>query len=54
MDHYIKTALISFICLTICFTGYAVAQVSTETPIADYIFETIEVPGVDFLEVSCK
>ena len=54
MDHHTKTALISFICLTICFTGYAAAQVETETPIADYIFETIEVPGVDFLEVAAS
>ena len=52
MDHHIKTALILFICLIICFTGYAVAQVDTETPTADYIFETIEVPSVDFLEVT--
>ena len=54
MDHHTKTALISFICLTICFTGYAAAQVETETPIADYIFETIEVPGVNFLEVAAS
>ena len=54
MDHYLKTALILFICLTPCFTGYAVAQVSTDTPIADYTFETIEVPGVDFLEVAAS
>ncbi len=54
MDHHTKTALISFICLTICFTGYAAAQVETETPTADYIFETIEVPGVDFLEVTAS
>ncbi|RKU05542.1 hypothetical protein C6503_27130 [Candidatus Poribacteria bacterium] len=54
MDHYIKTALLSFICLTLCFTGYTVAQGSTDTPIADYTFETIEVPGVDFLEVAAS
>ena len=54
MHHYIKIALISFICLTICFTGYTAAHVETETPIADYIFETIEVPGVDFLEVAAS
>ena len=48
MHHYTKIALIFFI--SICCTGYAVAQVETETPTADYIFETIEVPGVDFLE----
>ena len=54
MDYYIKTKLLLFISLIICFTGYAVAQVSTETPTADYIFETIEVPGVDFLEVTAS
>jgi hypothetical protein len=54
MDYHIKTALISFISLMICFTGYALAQVETEIPIADYAFETIEVPGVDFLEVTAS
>ena len=54
MDYYIKTKLLLFISLIICFTGYAVAQVSADTPIADYIFETIEVPGVDFLEVTAS
>ena len=42
------------ICLIICFIGYAVARIGAETPIADYIFETIEVPGVDFLEVAAS
>ena len=42
------------ICLIICFIGYAVAQVSAEIQIADYIFEPIEVPGVDFLEVAAS
>ena len=54
MDHYTKIALILSICLTICFIADTVAQVSTEIPIADYTFETIEVPGVDFLEVSAS
>ncbi len=54
MHHYIKIALLLFICLIICFTGYAVAQVNTDIPIADYTFETIEVPGVDFLEVTAS
>ena len=54
MDHRIKTKLPLLICLIICHTGYAVAQVGTETPIADYTFETIEVPGVDFLEVAAS
>ena len=43
-----------FICLIICFIGYAVARIGAETPIADYTFETIEVPGVDFLEVAAS
>ena len=34
--------------------GYAVAPVDAETPIADYIFETIEVPGIDFLEIAAS
>ena len=54
MNHHIKTKLSLFIYLIICFAGYAVAQVGTETPIADYTFETIEVPGVDFLEVAAS
>ncbi len=55
MNHYIKTKLPLLICLIIiCFTGYAVAQMSPEIPIADYTFETIEVPGVDFLEVAAS
>jgi len=54
MHHYIKIALLLSICLTICFIGYTEAQLESETPIADYIFETIEVPGVDFLEVAAS
>ena len=54
MNHYTKIALILSICLTICFIANTVAQVRTEIPIADYIFETIEVPGVDFLEVAAS
>ncbi len=50
----IKTKLTLFISLIVCFTGYAVTGVSAETPIADYTFETIEVPGVDFLEVAAS
>ena len=42
------------VCLFICITGIAVAPVDAETPIADYIFETIEIPGVDFLEVAAS
>ena len=54
MSTCLKTQLTLCISLIICFTGYAVAQVETETPIADYTFETIEVPGVDFLEVTAS
>ena len=54
MYYHIKTKLPLFISLIVCFTGYAAAQADTETPIADYIFETIEVPGVDFLEVAAS
>ena len=52
MHHHIKIALILFI--SICFIGYADAQVDSETPSANYIFETIKVPGVDFLEVTAS
>ena len=48
MAQKIKTKLPWFICLIVCFTGYALAQVETEIPIADYTFETVEVSGVDF------
>jgi hypothetical protein len=54
MNYPIKTKLPLFICLIICFIGYAVAQIDAETPIADYIFETIEVPGIDFLEIAAS
>lgn len=52
MDHHLKTKLSLFVCLICCATSHTIAQVGTETPTADYIFETIEVPGVDFLEVT--
>ena len=54
MNRPIKTKLPLCICLIICFIGYAVARIDAEIPIADYIFETIEVPGVDFLEVAAS
>ena len=54
MNYPIKTKLPLFMCLIICFIGYAVTRIDAETPIADYIFETIEVPGVDFLEVAAS
>ena len=54
MHHNIKIALILSIGLTLCFIGYTEAQLESKTPTADYIFETIEVPGVDFLEVTAS
>ena len=54
MDHKIKTKLPLLISLIICLTGYTIAQVDSDTATADYIFETIEVPGVDVLEVSAS
>ena len=54
MDHHIKAKHPLFIFLIICFIEYAVAPVGAETPIADYLFETIEVPGVDFLEIAAS
>ena len=54
MHHNIKIALILSIGLTLCFIGYTEAQLESETLTADYIFETIEVPGVDYLEVTAS
>ncbi len=54
MNYPKKKKLPLFICLIICFIGYAVDRIDAEVPIADYIFETIEVPGVDFLEVAAS
>ena len=54
MDHHIKAILTLFIFLTVCVLGFGVAPVNAEIPIADYTFETIEVPGVDFLEVAAS
>ena len=54
MDHHMISKRSLFICLIICFMGYAVIPVVAETPIADYIFETIEVPGIDFLEIAAS
>ena len=54
MNRRIKTKLPLYICLLISIVGCAFAQADAETPIADYIFETIEVPGVDFLEVAAS
>ena len=54
MDHHMISKRSLFICLIICFMGYAVIPVAAETPIADYIFETIEVPGIDFLEIAAS
>ena len=54
MHYYIKIALILSIGLTLCFIASTEAQLESETPTVDYIFETIEVPGVDFLEVTAS
>ena len=54
MAHHIKTKLLLLLCLIICFMGFAVSHVCAQIPIADYTFETIEVPGVDFLEVTAS
>ncbi len=54
MDHHLNAKRPLLICLIICFMGYAVIPVAAETPIADYIFETIEVPGIDFLEIAAS
>ena len=54
MTHHIRIKLPLLISLIICLTGHAVAQIDSEIPIADYVFETIEVPGVDFLEVAAS
>ena len=54
MNHHIKTKFPLLICLIICLTGYTVTRVCAQTPIADYVFETIQVPGVDFLEVAAS
>ncbi|MDE0186669.1 MAG: T9SS type A sorting domain-containing protein [Candidatus Poribacteria bacterium] len=54
MDHHKKAIPTLFIFLTVCVLGFGVARVHAEIPIADYFFETIEVPGVDFLEVAAS
>ncbi len=54
MDHHMISKRYLLICLIICFIGYAVIPVAADTPIADYIFETIEVPGIDFLEIAAS
>ena len=54
MNRRINTKLPLYICLLISIVVCAFAQADAETPIADYIFETIEVPGVDFLEVAAS
>ncbi len=60
MHRHIKTILSLFISLIICFTWHAAAQddlaltpvTIAETHTQHYIYETINVPGVDFLEVT--
>ena len=54
MDQHKTANLLLFICPIFCFLGFSVARVDAETPIADYMFETIEVTGVDFLEVAAS
>ena len=68
MQKHIKTTLALLISLITGFTWHTVAQVGTEpVPMtraethpragegtANYIFETIDVPGVDFLEVTAS
>lgn len=57
MQKHIKTTLPLLIRLITGFTWHNIAQVGTEsvpviigeTPAANYIFETIDVLGVDFL-----
>ena len=52
MHSHRKIRCLLFVCLICCFIAHTVARVGAETPTADYIFETIEIPGVDFLEVT--
>ncbi|MCE2401793.1 hypothetical protein J4G08_13020 [Candidatus Poribacteria bacterium] len=60
MSHHIKTKLPLFISLIICFSWHAAAQVDlppipitiAETHTSHYIYETINVPGIEFLEVK--
>ena len=62
MQKYTKITLTLFIGLITCFTWRTVAQVETEprpvtiaeTPVVNYVFETVDVPGVDFLEVAAS
>ncbi len=58
MKHHRKTILVLFICLIICFTGHAASPpipvTISETPTVHYIYETINIPGVDFLEVTAS
>ncbi|MCY4402877.1 MAG: T9SS type A sorting domain-containing protein [Candidatus Poribacteria bacterium] len=60
MHHLIKMKLPLFLCLIICFTSHTAAQgveppvpvLISETYTEHYIYETIDVPDVDFLEVT--
>lgn len=62
MNHKIKVILPLFLCLIICFTSHSAAHgveqpipvpvLISETYTEYYIYETINVPSVDFLEVT--
>ncbi len=61
MNHHKRTIPTLLICLIICFVLFTTVQGETndpvpvlisEPPIPHYIYETITVPGVDFLEVT--
>ncbi len=54
MSTHIRTGFLFFILtLFVCFNGFG--QTDAEAPAnADYTFETIDVPGVDFLQVSAS
>ncbi|MYF56455.1 T9SS type A sorting domain-containing protein [Candidatus Poribacteria bacterium] len=60
MNHSIKATSILLLCLILCLAWHIPAQASpepvpvliSESPIPHYIYETITVPGVDFLEIT--
>ncbi len=58
MKHHRITILVLFIYLIICFTGHAASPpipvTISETPTVHYIYESINIPGVDFLEVTAS
>ncbi|MCG9128281.1 T9SS type A sorting domain-containing protein [Candidatus Poribacteria bacterium] len=54
MIYHIRTKLPMFISLLICLVWHSAAIVDAETPIANYTYETIEVQGIDFLEIAAS